>query len=76
MGGMGSVLAWAAWVACLSNWRASVSGVGGVLVWVAWVASLGKWRAIVGDMPAWVMWVFMFMCLCELYFHLASYSSI
>ena len=38
MGGVGSMLAWMTWVACLRGWRTNVGGVGGVLAWVAWVA--------------------------------------
>ena len=48
--GVGDVLAWVAWVVCLSGWRASAGGVGGVLAWVAWVARLRGLHASVGGM--------------------------
>ena len=35
MGGVGGVLAWVAWMACLHGWRASVDGMDGVLMCVA-----------------------------------------
>ena len=38
VGGVGGVLVWVEWLACLRGWQVSVGGVGGVLTWVTWLA--------------------------------------